>query len=572
MIPFSQTASGLAWAGTVDSFKKISDTSGDFAGVLDDGDLFGRDVDSIGDLDGDGVDDLVVSAVADDDGGTDHGAVYILFMETDGTTKAGAAGFQKISDTAGGFTGTLAFQDFFGSAVANLGDLDGAGPSVRAIAVGAVGDGPGAGGGSGKGAVWILFLDSAGMVLSHNKINDSTLPGSPLDAGDSFGQSVRSIGDIDGDGVTDIGVGADLDDDGSFDAGTVYIIFLKTDGTEKGIQKLSNTVGGLAAGTFAQQDQAGFSVTNMGDLDGNGADDLAVGGAASRPGNTSGGEVDILFLKSDGTGTAISSKQITSGVGGFAGGSLDDDDQFSQVQNVGDLNGDGVNDLAVGTQLDDDGGPDRGAVWILHLKTDGTVSSQNKISDTAGGFTGVLDDGDNFGFSVANLGDLNGDGVTDLAVGAPLDDDTDGTPGDVNRGAVWILFLKNTDGCSSGHWKNDARKNGAAGDWADAGLDPAVSKLQDFFDDFPTLTGLKGSGDKDDPLLVEALNTKKGKINALAREAAAAVLNEASSVDYSLTLSEIQTIVNDALTAGTDADYNAARDLLFPLNHAGCPL
>jgi hypothetical protein len=70
----------------------------------------------------------------------------------------------------------------------------------------------------------------------------------------------------------------------------------------------------------------------------------------------------------------------------------------------------------------------------------GTVLSQQKISETEGGFTGILDDIDFFGYSVAPLGDLDGDGVVDLAVGARGDDDG-GTPPNANHGAVWVLFL-----------------------------------------------------------------------------------------------------------------------------------
>ena len=66
----------------------------------------------------------------------------------------------------------------------------------------------------------------------------------------------------------------------------------------------------------------------------------------------------------------------------------------------------------------------------------GWVLSHQKISPTEGGFTGRLDREDHFGFSVASLGDLDGDGMGDMAVGARSDDD-----GRSGRGAVWVLFL-----------------------------------------------------------------------------------------------------------------------------------
>ena len=74
---------GAAMQASVLSEQKISDTMGGLGGVLTNGDEFGHAADSLGDLDGDGIVDLAVGARNDNDGGTDRGAVWILFMNTD---------------------------------------------------------------------------------------------------------------------------------------------------------------------------------------------------------------------------------------------------------------------------------------------------------------------------------------------------------------------------------------------------------------------------------------------------------------------------------------------------------
>ena len=418
-----------AQPGWVLSHQKISDTEGGFTGNLDNDDFFGSKLAPMGDLDGDAVGDLAVGVGTDDDGGNRCGAVWMLFLNTDGTVKS----HQKISDTEGGFTGALENIDLFGLSVASLGDLDGDG--VGDLAVGAPGDDDG---GQWRGAVWVLFLNPDGTVKSHQKISDTEggFTGI-LDDGDLFGSSAASLGDLDGDGVGDLAVGAAYDHDGGTDRGAVWVLFLDTDGTVKSHQKISDIEGGFT-GILDDADLFGVSVTPLGDLDGDGVTDLAVGARQDDDGGTDHGAVWVLFLNRDGT---VKSHQKISDTKGSFTGILDHEDRFGgSVALLGDLDGDGVGDLGVGALTDDDGGVDRGAAWVLFLNTDGTVKSHQKISDTEGGFTATLDDRDRFGFGLVSLGDLNGDGVGDLAVGANGDDDG-GNPPLADRGAVWVLFL-----------------------------------------------------------------------------------------------------------------------------------
>lgn len=143
-------------------------------------------------------------------------------------------------------------------------------------------------------------------------------------------------------------------------------------------------------------------------------------------------------------GTVRAFQKISSLQGGFTG-PLFNETQFGRsATSLGDLDGDGVGDVAVGSSKDNDAGTGSfagnhlGAVYILFLNRDGTVKAEQKISDTEGNFRGFLKIGDNFGTSLSNLGDLDGDNITDIAVGAIGDDNG---PDFRNRGAVWILFL-----------------------------------------------------------------------------------------------------------------------------------
>ena len=381
--------------------------------VLGDGDWFGHSVTSLGDLDGDGVSDLAVGAIFDDEGGSNRGAVHILLLNENGSVKQTV---EINSSTPNG--PAVSSYDFFGSSVTSLGDLDGDG--VIDLAIGATGDDEG---GNGHGAVHILLLNGNGSVKQSAEINSSTLNGPVLEPFDAFGRSVTSLGDLDGDGVTDLAVGAYRDDAGGNARGAVHVLLLNANGSVKQTVEInSSTPNGPA---LSNGDNFGLSVAALGDLDGDGVTDLAVG--AFR-GSDGGGALHILFLNANGSvkqsaeiNSSTPNGPVPNGSGLFG---------FS-VTSLGDLDGDGVTDLAVGAVGDASGG----ALYVLLLNANASVKQTFEInSSTPNG--PALSTFDRFGISVASLGDLDGDGVTDLAVGARQDD-----AGGTDRGAIHILSL-----------------------------------------------------------------------------------------------------------------------------------
>ena len=168
-----------------------------------------------------------------------------------------------------------------------------------------------------------------------------------LGNGDHFGSSVVALGDVNGDGITDLAVGARGDGDGgSWGMGAVYVLFMNV--TVIGAQKISNDYGGLSAFyTLYSYVHFGTSLAALGDWDGDGIPDMAVGAPGDDDHNR--GSVCIIFLNSDGTAkaaTKISRLNLTPFGSGWY-------NQFgSSIAAIGDLNSDGIADLAVGAHND----------------------------------------------------------------------------------------------------------------------------------------------------------------------------------------------------------------------------
>lgn len=411
-----------AQVGTVTAEVHIGESLGGFGGSLDAQDFFGWSVAGLGDLDGNGVPDLAVGSPGRGSG-SNIGNIWTLLMNADGTV----AHEQEIGQGLGGFGGTVTFGDFFGFALASLGDLDGDGTCDLAVGIEDALHGF-------RGGLWILFLNPNGTVKDERRIGQNLGGfGGNLQSDDRFGAALAGLGDLNGDGVVDLAVGAPRDDDIDPDTGCLWILFLNPDGTVDHEQQISESQGGFG-GTLSDNGSFGGALTNLGDLDGDGVIDLAVGMGNDSEAALNQGSVWILFLSPD--GTVQHEQKISTLEGGF-GGHLDPFDFFGRsVANASDLNGDRVVDLAVGAFGDDDGGTSTGSVWILFLNPDGTVSGHQKISALEGGFGGQLDSQDWFGSALGSAGDLDGDGFPELVVGAYHDADAANS-----QGSIWILSL-----------------------------------------------------------------------------------------------------------------------------------
>ncbi|MGD1848352.1 MAG: FG-GAP-like repeat-containing protein, partial [Salibacteraceae bacterium] len=446
------TARGAVWIVSLDrngnaiQQTKISDTEGNFTAPLSNQDYFGGSVARLGDLDKDGIPDVAVGASRDDDGGTNRGAVYVLFLNANGSVKS----HQKISNRITGKINVLQNEDRFGFSVAHAGDLnlDGS-PDLLVGAFYAETNH--------SGAAFLISLNPDGTAKDCINIGHNLAWNESLSANDYFGASVASAGDFNKDGLLDWLVGVSRDDDGGADRGSLYLQFSNAlpqqryePGAVLSAKLITHNTGGMSG--LTSNDNFGQSMVGIGDLNGDGIIDMAVGANRDASSGTMKGAVYILMMNSDHSVQSV--HKIAPSQGGFTG-TLTTDGYFGHsVAAIGDLDNDGIPDIAVGNFNDDDGASNAGAIWILFLNSNGTVKSHQKISASQGNFTAILDADDQFGRSIACLGDVDRDGVTDLAVGARNDDD-----GITNAGAAYVLFLK-TDGTVKAHQKISRTQGG----------------------------------------------------------------------------------------------------------------
>ncbi|MFK7886811.1 MAG: immunoglobulin-like domain-containing protein [Gammaproteobacteria bacterium] len=393
-------------------FIKIESGLNGFADIIDNGDRFSRDHDIAGDIDGDGVTDLIVGARSDDDGATDAGAIYVLLMNSDGSVKA----HQKISNLEGGFTDVLVEGNFFGYGVAGIGDYDGDGiPDVAATAPNAA-----------NRALYILHLNANGTLKSMVKN-----PGIP-------GNGLSSAGDLDGDGRIDL-IAAEP---GAAGGGAIHLLFLDANSMVDPARTvvIGVNTSGFGSGLIAGDEFGGRESAVLGDIDGDGTLELAVGAF-----QTNGGDGAVWILSLDPINfDVVQSVKIAPGESGFDEQIPNDTNpngttggQFGHaLAAVGDLNGDGVVDLVTGANQYAEGN-----AYILYLNADKTVKTFTRINDSEGGFDLSLAAEERFSRSMSSAGDITGSGTLVLNVGGGAS----GADGADASGTLYQLALQQCD-------------------------------------------------------------------------------------------------------------------------------
>ena len=386
-------------------------------------DYSGWSVSSAGDVNGDGVDDLIVGAYgANLSDKIDAGKSYVIFGKQDNTAinlsaiVAGTGGFVINGESARGWSGW---------SVSNAGDVNADGLDDLIIGAGQ----SDLSGKSNAGKSYVVFgkKDNTNAIeLSDIATGKGGFVIKGESAGDFSGHSVSNAGDVNGDGLDDLIVGAyqaNLSD--KKNAGKSYVIFGKQDNTAINLSAIAAGTGGFVINGESKHDYSGWSVSSAGDVNGDGLDDLIIGALyADSNGKVDTGKSYIVFGKQD--NTAINLSAIAAGTGGFViNGESRLNYSGSSVSSAGDVNGEGLDDLIVGAfQADPSGKSHAGKSYVVFGKKDNTDAIE--LSAIAAGTGGFVINGESArdfsGHSVSNAGDVNGDGLDDLIVGAYLAD------------------------------------------------------------------------------------------------------------------------------------------------------
>ncbi|MFQ5646428.1 MAG: carbohydrate binding domain-containing protein [bacterium] len=359
-------------------------------------DASGYSVAGLGDVNGDGYNDILIGAWSNDQGGIDAGKAYLFFGEE------GKKRNYSLAFADAGFIGERPY-DEAGRCVSAAGDVNKDG--FADFLIGAPGNDQT---GDKTGKTYLIFGKATGWAKKQSLAKaGSSFTGEKLH--DHSGSTLAGVGDVNGDGFDDFLIGAWSSDTGGVDGGQAYLVMGKKGPWTQSVS-LSESNGSFVG--EHERDEAARSVSYAGDVNGDGYDDMLIGAPSCNEQKDFAGKSYLFFGRAEGFdwGTSLALADTS-----FLGVNANDASGMA-TSTAGDVNGDGYDDVIIGAWSNDLGGIDAGAAYLFFGKKEGW--EKKVLLDKAGAVFIGEHPYDASALKLSAAGDVNGDGFADFLIGA----------------------------------------------------------------------------------------------------------------------------------------------------------